>query len=65
LSEQPQPTFQYSVKIDTTAKGAAVVTIHCYGNDMEKVRKEAIEQYEQTIKELRAKNIVTASEGKV
>jgi hypothetical protein len=31
---------------------------------MEKVRKEAVAQYEQTVKELREKNIVTASEGK-
>lgn len=58
MSEQ-QPTFQYSVKIDTTAKGAAVVTVHCYGNDVEKCRNEAIENYDRTVKELRAKNIVT------
>lgn len=64
MSEQQQPTFQYSVKIDTTAKGAAVVTVHCFGSDLEKVRKEAVQQYEQTVKELREKNIVTASEGK-
>jgi hypothetical protein len=62
MSEQ-QPAFQYSVKIDTTAKGTAVVTIHCYGNDIDKIRQEAVAQYEQTVKELRAKNFVTPSEG--
>jgi hypothetical protein len=65
--QQQQPTFQYSVKIDTTAKGAAVVTVHCFGNDAEATRRQAVEQYTKTIEELKGKGltVATAEGGKV
>lgn len=63
MSEQQQQTFQYSVKIDTTAKGAAVVTVHCFGNDPEATRLQAVEQYTKTIEELKGKGLTVAAEG--
>jgi hypothetical protein len=65
VMSSPEPViYAYSVKLESTAKGLVMPTVHVYGNDMEKCRKEAIEQFHKTVEELRAKNIVTASEGK-
>ena len=46
--QQPQ-LYQYSVKIEMTAKGLAMPTIHVYSSDMETARKQAVEQYAQVI----------------
>ena len=60
----PEPvTYAYSVKLESTAKGLIMPTVHIYGNDMGKCRKEAIEQFHKTVEELRAKNFVTTIEG--
>jgi hypothetical protein len=56
-----QPLYQYSVKIEMTAKGLAMPTIHVYSNDIEKVRKQAVEQYARVIEELKAKGLPVAS----
>jgi hypothetical protein len=37
--QQQQPDlYQYSVKIEMTAKGLAMPTIHVYSNDMQKAK---------------------------
>ena len=40
------PAFQYSVKIERTAKGARWI-VHCYSNDKETALKESIQLYKQ------------------
>ncbi|HKI09836.1 MAG TPA: hypothetical protein VKA09_15680 [Nitrososphaeraceae archaeon] len=57
--QQPQ-LYQYSVKIEMTARGLAMPTIHIYSNDMETARKQAVEQYAKVIEELKAKGLPVA-----
>jgi hypothetical protein len=64
MSSPELVTYAYSVKLESTAKGLIMSTIHVYGNDMEKCRKEVIEQYHKTVEESRQKNLAVASEGK-
>ena len=62
MSEQQQPQlYQYSVKIEMTAKGLAMPTIHVYSSDMETARKQAVEQYAQVIEELKGKGLPVAA----
>jgi GH35 family endo-1,4-beta-xylanase len=62
MSEQQQPElYQYSVKIEMTAKGLAMPTIHVYSNDMETARKQAVEQYTKVIEDLKAKGLPVAA----
>jgi hypothetical protein len=58
--QQPQ-LYQYSVKIEMTAKGLAMPTIHVYSNEMEGARKQAVEQYVRVIEELKAKGLPVAT----
>jgi GH35 family endo-1,4-beta-xylanase len=61
MSEQQQhQLYQYSVKIEMTARGLAMPTIHIYSNDMETARKQAVEQYARVIEELKAKGLPVA-----
>jgi GH35 family endo-1,4-beta-xylanase len=65
MSDQQQQLYQYSVKIEMTAKGLAMPTIHVYSNDMETARKQAVEQYFTIIEDLKAKGLPVAhSENK-
>lgn len=57
--QQPQ-LYQYSVKIEMTAKGLAMPTIHVYSNDIQTARKQAVEQYCNVIEELKAKGVPVA-----
>ncbi len=57
--QQPQ-LYQYSVKIEMTARGLAMPTIHIYSNDMETARIQAVEQYARVIEELKAKGLPVA-----
>ena len=57
--QQPQ-LYQYSVKIEMTARGLAMPTIHIYSNDMEIARKQAVEQYARVIEELKTKGVPVA-----
>lgn len=57
--QQPQ-LYQYSVKIEMTARGLAMPTIHVYSNDVETARKQAVEQYAKVIEELKAKGLPVA-----
>ena len=60
--QQQQPElYQYSVKIEMTAKGLAMPTIHVYSNDMQTARKQAVEQYAQVIEELKGKGLPVAA----
>jgi hypothetical protein len=62
----PEPqTYQYSVKISQTAKGAATVDVHVYSNNMEAARVQAVQLYDQTLQDLKSKQLSVASEGKV
>ena len=63
MSEQQQQPqlYQYSVKIEMTAKGLAMPTIHVYSNDMETSRKQAVEQYAKVIEELKSKGLPVAA----
>lgn len=57
----PEPvTYAYSVKLESTAKGLVMPTVHVYSNDMETARTRAIEQYHKTIEGLREKGISIA-----
>ena len=58
--QQPQ-LYQYSVKIEMTAKGLAMPTIHVYSNDMETARTQAVAQYAKVIEELKAKDLPVAT----
>ena len=58
--QQPQ-LYQYSVKIEMTAKGLAMPTIHVYSNDIETARTQAVEQYAKVIEELKAKDLPVAA----
>lgn len=60
---EPQ-VYQYSVKLESTAKGLIMPTIHVFGNNLEAVRVQAVQQYEQVVADLRAKGLSVASEGK-
>jgi hypothetical protein len=63
--QQQQQLYQYSVKIEMTAKGLAMPTIHVYSNDMEAARKQAVEQYSKVIEDLKDKGLQVAySEAK-
>jgi hypothetical protein len=65
MSQSPEPIlYAYSVKLESTAKGLVMPTVHVYGNDMEECRKNAIEQFHKTVDELRAKGLTVASEAK-
>ncbi len=57
--QQPQ-LYQYSVKIEMTAKGLAMPTIHVYSNDIQTARKQAVEQYSGIIEDLKAKGLPVA-----
>ncbi len=63
MSEQQQQPqlYQYSVKIEMTAKGLAMPTIHVYSNDMEASRRQAVEQYAKVIEELKSKGLPVAA----
>lgn len=61
MSEQQPQLFQYSVKIEMTAKGLAMPTIHVYSNEIENARKQAVDQYARVIEELKAKGLPVAA----
>ena len=63
MSEQQQQAqlYQYSVKIEMTAKGLAMPTIHVHSNDMQTARTQAVEQYAKAIEELKAKGLPVAA----
>lgn len=60
----PEPVvYQYSVSISQTAKGYAQVDVKVYSNNLEAARIQAVQQYEQTIADLKSKGLTVASEG--
>ncbi|MDQ4050421.1 MAG: hypothetical protein M3115_01920 [Thermoproteota archaeon] len=61
MSEQQPQLYQYSVKIEMTAKGLAMPTIHVYSNDVENARKQAVDQYAGVIEDLKARGLPVAS----
>lgn len=61
----PEPVvYAYSVKLESTAKGLVMPTVHVYSNDAETARKQAVEQFHKTLEDLKAKGITPAQEGK-
>lgn len=61
MSEQQPQLYQYSVKIEMTAKGLAMPTIHVYSNEIENARKQAVDQYAKVMEELKAKGLPVAA----
>ena len=59
--QQQAQLYQYSVKIEMTAKGLAMPTIHVHSGDMDRARREAVEQYAKVIEELKAKGLHVAT----
>jgi hypothetical protein len=57
--QNEQPTFQYSVKIERSPKGARW-TIHCYGKDLETTMNEAVKAYDEVGKRLEEKGLSPA-----
>jgi len=63
LTESPEPViYTSSVKIEQTAKGLAMVTVHVYASDDDEARKRAVALYVETLAELKAGNFAVASE---
>ena len=61
----PEPvTYAYSVKLESTAKGLVMPTIHVYSNDMETARMQAIEQYTKLTEDLKARGVALSLEVK-
>ena len=58
--DQQQPLFQYSVKIERTAKGT-LWTVHCYSNDRQIAINEAIQMYEEFGKKLEEQGLGVAA----
>jgi hypothetical protein len=56
---EQQPTFQYSVRIERTAKGARW-SIHCYGKDLQTCEAEAIRAYDEIGQKLADKGLAVA-----
>lgn len=60
-NEQQQPQlYRYSSKVETTAKGLKMVTVHVYGNDLETVRRETTELITKITNDLKANGYRTA-----
>lgn len=51
LEQQQQAAFQYSVKIERSAKGARW-TVHCYSNDRQIALNEAVQMYDEVGRKL-------------
>lgn len=63
MVESPEPVvYTPSVKVEMTAKGAAMVTIHVYANDDTEARERAVALYQNTIGDLKSAKIPVASE---
>lgn len=61
--EKPEAqVYAYSVKIEMTAKGMAMPTVHVYANDMDLARNQAVQQYKLTISQLKEQGLAVASE---
>lgn len=57
--EAQTQAFQYSVKIERTAKGARW-TVHCYGKDLETAMNESVKAYDEVGKRLEDKGLAVA-----
>ena len=63
---EQQPAAQIystSVKIEQTAKGLAMVTVHIYSNSDEDASARAVNLYIETLKSLAQKGQTTASQA--
>ena len=52
--------YTHSIKIETTAKGLAQVSVHVYSNSKEEVQQHAVTLYLSTISDLRDKGVKIA-----
>ena len=57
--QQQAPAYQYSVKIERTAKGARW-TVHCYAKDLETAMNESVKAYDEVGKRLEEKGLSPA-----
>ena len=61
MTESPEAViYSSSVKIEMTAKGLAMVTVHIYSNNDEEARSRAVTLYQKTIGELEKMALPTA-----
>lgn len=59
MMPEENPQFQYSVKIERSAKGARW-TVHCYSKDLETAMNEAVKAYDQVGQKLADKGLTVA-----
>lgn len=58
MSEPQQ--FQYSVKLESAAKGLIMPTIHVFSNNLEGARVQAVQQLAPVIEDLKGKGLSVA-----
>ena len=58
-NEHQHQLYQYSVKIERTAKGARW-TVHCYSNDRQIALNEAVQMYDDVGKKLEEQGLAVA-----
>jgi hypothetical protein len=64
-AEQPElHQFAYSVKLETTAKGLVVPTVHVYADEPSLAREKAVALYVHTIADLMTHGFKSATEVK-
>jgi hypothetical protein len=61
--QQAQLLYRYSFKIEMTAKGLVMPSIHVYSNDIEIAGKEAVDHYAKLVDDLKAKGFIVAAPG--
>ena len=57
--QNEQPSFQYSVRIERSAKGARW-TVHCYSKDLETAMNESVKAYDEVGQKLADKGLAVA-----
>jgi hypothetical protein len=63
MTESPEPViYAYSVKIECTAKGLAMPTVHVYHNDATEASLQAVQLYNTTLARLKEAHLPTAVE---
>jgi hypothetical protein len=56
--EQPQfQQYKYSFKVETRAGGKLAPSVHVYGDDVEQVRHEIVEQYIKLVQDFKAHGV--------
>ena len=62
-NEQQPQLYRYSSKVETTAKGLKMVTVHVYANDLRTARRETMQLVTGITDDLKANGYRTADFG--